>query len=305
VDISVLIPAYNAEGTLCRAIDSVLHQTVPVAEIVLVDDGSTDGTAQVVQKYGAPIRYFYYENAGLAVTRNRGIDQAKSEWIAFLDADDEWLPHWVSVQENILKNCPHLMWSCCNYELAGNGVFLKKQSHEIANFSGVVRYFDVRARGLGMATPGFLIRRNVFDEVGMFKPEMRSGQDDDMWERIAMRYPYIGYSSDICWRYWQDNVNRITRTKRPRDLHVKNICKNALLAQSLGQEVREAYYPWGRKRAMNYILLAAAKKIQVRREILDEAKMFFPLTFCERVQEAMLDMLPGPIAGRVVDRLVD
>jgi len=304
LNISVVIPAYNAEKWIGRAITSVLKQTVKPAEVIVVDDGSHDGTNAVVKSMGDRVRYIHQANSGAALARNRGIEESNAEWLAFLDADDEWLPPWVSTQENILKNCPHVMWSCCNFEFAGNGISSRKQSYEIANFLGAVRYFDVTVRGLVTVTSGFLIHRGVFDKVGMFKSEMQSGHDTDLWSRIAMRFPYIGYSSDICWRYWQDNVNSITRTKRSRDMHVKNICENALLAQSLGLKVREAYYPWGRKRAVRYMFLAAARKIQVRREIVDEAKVIFPLTLYERALEAMLKILPAPIARKVAGRLV-
>ncbi len=303
MQISVIIPTYNAAATITRAVDSVLAQSQPVDEILIIDDGSTDNTAEIVRNYGEKIRYFYQQNTGVAGAMNYGIEQAKGEWIAVLAADDEWLPHWVSTQENILKNYSHVMWSCCNSDYARNGIFFKRQSYEIANFLGAVRYFDVVLRGLSVGACGFLIHRSVFDKVGMFKPEMRSGQDTDLWSRIAMRYPNIGYSSDICWRYYQDNVNSISKTERPRDLQVKSICENIILARSLGQDVIKAYYPYARKLAMSYILRAAAKKVQVRCEMLDEAKMFFPLTFCERAQEAMLKVLPALIAGKVVGRL--
>lgn len=92
ITVSVVIPAYNAGEYLGRAIDSVLAQTQPAAEIIVVDDGSADNTADVAQGYGERIRFIQQENAGASVARNTGIEAAASEWIAFLDADDEWLP---------------------------------------------------------------------------------------------------------------------------------------------------------------------------------------------------------------------
>jgi hypothetical protein len=86
---------------------------------------------------------------------------------------------------------------------------------------------------------------------------------------------------------------------------MKSICENIILARSLGQEVIEAYYPYARKLAMSYIRRAAAGRIQVRYEILEEAKTIFSPTRSERALEAMLKVLPAPIAGKVVDRLLD
>jgi len=90
--VSVVIPAYNAEATIERAIESVLHQTLPPEEIIVVDDGSTDGTAEKVRQYEPKVRYLFESHSGPSKARNFGILAAQQgEWIAFLDADDEWL----------------------------------------------------------------------------------------------------------------------------------------------------------------------------------------------------------------------
>lgn len=87
----VIIPAYNAEATLGRAIDSALAQSSPPCEIVVVDDGSRDGTAAIAERYGPPVRVIRQPNAGPGAARNRGVQETVSPWVAFLDADDEWL----------------------------------------------------------------------------------------------------------------------------------------------------------------------------------------------------------------------
>jgi len=106
-NISVVIPAYNAAGTIGRALDSVIAQTHPAREILVVDDGSTDRTAQVVSEYGGRVEYLYQDNAGPGAARNAGIRAAHGEWIAFLDADDEWLPHRLALQAELLQRDPH------------------------------------------------------------------------------------------------------------------------------------------------------------------------------------------------------
>jgi len=90
--ITAVIPAYNAEQCVARAIESVLAQTLSVDEIIVVDDGSRDGTSHVAGRFGAPVRVIQQSNAGPAAARNHGIREARTEWIAFLDADDAWLP---------------------------------------------------------------------------------------------------------------------------------------------------------------------------------------------------------------------
>lgn len=95
---TVVIPCYNAEPFLREALDSVLAQTVPPLEVIVVDDGSTDASAAIAESYGPPVRVIRQENQGESVARNRGMDEAKGEWIAFLDADDVWKPEKMAIQ---------------------------------------------------------------------------------------------------------------------------------------------------------------------------------------------------------------
>src|SRR3954470_765888 len=93
MNVSAIIPTFNRRQYIQRAIDSVLAQTLPVDEIIVIDDGSTDGTAEAVEAwYGSRIRVIRQENSGVSGARRRGIQEARGEWIAFLDSDDEWIP---------------------------------------------------------------------------------------------------------------------------------------------------------------------------------------------------------------------
>lgn len=305
MNISAIIPAYNAEATIERAMKSVISQEHSVDEIIVVDDGSSDRTAQIVGDYGSAARYFFQDNAGVSTARNLGIMNSRCEWIAFLDADDEWLPNWVTTQQGVLENHPDLMWSHCSFRYAGRGFRDKAGSLESVDDFGTVYFFAAVLSGMHIGTPGFLIHRSILDKVGMFNPDLNRGEDIDLWSRIAMRFPEIGYSKAICWRCWVDNMNSLTRTEHPRDQQMKNICENILLARSLGKDVLEAYYPYARKRAMSYILRAVPRKALVNHDVLIEAKKMFPLTLNERVLEAILKVLPNPITEKVVARLVD
>lgn len=306
--ISVLIPAYNAEKTLCRAIDSVLSQTVPVAEIILIDDGSTDGTAKAVQKYGAAIRYFYYENAGLAVARNRGIDKTKSEWIAFLDADDEWLPWCIESHVKLHAQNPAIKWSHCHFE------WVLDESHlttpipqglqEEIRCKGTVSYFDAELKGFQWGACGFLIHRSVFDGVGRFDPAMRTGQDGDMWCRIALKYPRIAVCEEVCWRCYRDNPSALHRQGAGyRDLQLKSLCRNMRRAMELGPEVLKEFHPYARVRVLDYLIRAAGRQCMISPESIEDAKSLFPLTVRERALLRILRSLPKPIALKVVGRL--
>ncbi len=306
--ISVVIPAYNAEETLCRAIDSVLSQTVPVAEIILIDDGSTDGTAQIVQKYGAAIRYFYYENAGLAVARNRGIDQAKFEWIAFLDADDEWLPHCIESHVKLHAQNPEIKWSHCRYEWVLDGSYLTmpipQGLQEEIRCKGTISHFDAELKGFQWGSCGFLIHRSVFDEVGKFDPAMRTGQDGDMWCRIALKYPRLAVCDEVCWRYYVGNPNALHRQGvEYRDLQLKSLCRNMRCAMELGPEVVSEFHPYARMRVMDYLIRVAGRNCLINSDTIEDAKSLFPLTVRERSFLRILRLLPKSIALKVVGRL--
>ena len=107
--VSVIIPTYNRAEFIQEAIDSVLHQDVKDCqlEIIVVDDGSTDNTAEVVKTYGNKVKYILQKNSGAGAARNRGIVHATGDWVAFLDSDDRWLPYRLSLQFNVLDRFPH------------------------------------------------------------------------------------------------------------------------------------------------------------------------------------------------------
>jgi GT2 family glycosyltransferase len=106
--ISVVIPAYNAATTIGQAIDSILAQTYPAHEVIVVDDGSADVTGDAVAAYGNRVIYLRQENAGPSAARNRGVQQARGEWIAFLDADDWYLPHRLLTHAEMIRDQPAL-----------------------------------------------------------------------------------------------------------------------------------------------------------------------------------------------------
>ena len=111
--VSVVIPCYNAAAYLRETLDSALGQTHPPLEVIVVDDGSTDDSAAIAQSYGPPVRVIRQENQGESVARNRGIDEAKGDWIAFLDADDLWKPTKLQKQLGAVEPgviCVHTEW---------------------------------------------------------------------------------------------------------------------------------------------------------------------------------------------------
>lgn len=197
--VSVVIPAYNIGKLVGRAIDSVLAQTYQPDEIIVVDDGSTDSTADVIKSYGSKVRYVYQDNLGLAGARNTGIRAATCEWIAFLDGDDEWLSEKLQLQMDILQRNEGLVWCTGNFldclcsEQRRGPSF---QPERACRLLGGKDYFDDFLDAYMSDAAGnsntMTVKRSVLEEAGFFREGMPCAEDIDMWFRIAMRRPKIG-----------------------------------------------------------------------------------------------------------------
>jgi glycosyltransferase involved in cell wall biosynthesis len=181
---SVIIPAYNAERYIAQAIKSCLNQTYPPHEIIVVDDASTDGTAAVAESFPSPVRLIRLtENLGVSVARNRGVEASTGDWIAFLDADDWFLPEKLERQQCCaLENKEAVLIYTAARILAADG------SQRDGRFVTPTKLWPL----LRYRNPIFLstavVRRDAFDAVGGFDPSLRNGQDWDLWLRIAARY---------------------------------------------------------------------------------------------------------------------
>ena len=235
--VSVVIPAYNAGKYIGRAIESVLAQSRAADEIIVVDDGSNDDTAEVVGGYGSKVRLIRQENAGASAARNTGIKAAACEWIAFLDGDDEWLDNNLQLQTELLRRNPNLMWSCGNYirclcdekhrlpDLAPN-----KCKQLLAGKDYFDSYFAAHAAFAGGCTDTMLIKRDVLIEAGLFSPDQRRFNDMDTWWRIAYRHPEIGFViQPLAIRHMviQDSISQ---KKRPAAVYCDIIAKHLKLA---------------------------------------------------------------------------
>ncbi|MHC4843460.1 MAG: glycosyltransferase family 2 protein [Planctomycetota bacterium] len=200
--ISVVIPAYNCEECVGRAIESVLVQTYKNFEIIVVDDGSSDKTAEVIKSYGDRVHYIYQENTGVSVARNSGIASANGDWIAFLDADDEFLPNKLELQAELIKRNPDLKWCAANYyRCLGSRRSACFDSKKITSALGGKDYFDnyfedASRIGCISNTQTMVVRKEVFEELGGFEPGRTCLEDLDLWWRIAHQSPRFGFIAE-------------------------------------------------------------------------------------------------------------
>jgi len=188
--VSVVIPAHNARDFIGDAIDSVLGQTFQDFEIVVVDDGSVDETASLIRsRFGSQVRLFRQQQGGASRARNRGIAEARGEFIAFLDADDLWLPTKLERQVMRFRNRPELgLVTTCHESFRGEQVFTKghEKSKYLFGDGNVPRSIVINS---GMATPTVMVPMAVLKHVGGFPEHLTIGEDDNLWIRITSRYP--------------------------------------------------------------------------------------------------------------------
>ena len=307
--VSVVIPAYNAERWLGRAIDSVLAQSQPVAEVIVVDDGSTDGTGRVAGGYGIQVRCLWQANAGVAAARNRGIAETGGEWIAFLDADDEWLPHKIQSQLAILRRNPSMKWCNCNPRCIGrerqfDGPIPPSLRPELNRDAGV-SYFPASLAGLRIQTPGFVVHRSVLAEVGPFDTSLRVAEDRDLWWRIAMRYPRLGYCPRVCYRVHEETPGSLTKGGANRSMELMHLCEMIERAgrQCPGRALPEGMYELAHKLAMGYLRRSAGRSVKVEPAVIQWAWKCFAPGLRERAILTLLTCLPRPVARTLSARI--
>lgn len=171
--ISVIIPVYNGERYLAEAIKSVLGQTLPAAEVIVVDDGSTDGSVEIARRFSPSVRYFRQINQGPATARNVGVNAAQGQMLAFLDADDLWLP------EKLAKQVPMLQQQSDGYVVCRFHPILEPN---VAWPAGLNRaYFE--SEPTGFVPSGLLVARTAWENVGPFDPSYRVGEDSEWFFR--------------------------------------------------------------------------------------------------------------------------
>ncbi|MBN2063574.1 MAG: glycosyltransferase family 2 protein [Sedimentisphaerales bacterium] len=246
--VSAIIPAYNAGKYICRAIDSVLAQTLPVNEIIVVDDGSTDDTAQKVRAYGDKVRLIQKENGGVSSARNAGIDASSCEWVAFLDADDEWLPEKNMLQRELLMRNQDLVWAGGNYIRCQCGSGFRWLNKETGRIDSVLQgrdfypdFFDAFLLQIYGHTSDFLVCKTIFSQIGGFPAGQKNSEDMDMWWRIAMHYSRFGFVNKPLSIYHAEVSGSLTRTTRNWGQHIDMIRNSLALANQCGRN--DKFYP--------------------------------------------------------------
>lgn len=261
--ISVVIPLYNKKGTVLRALNSVLNQTVLPEEIIVVDDGSSDCSTQVVAQLDHPlIRLVSQTNQGVSAARNRGIVEAKYEWIAFLDADDEWLPEFMRTIKELLENYPDCGLAATAYYMQDTAGRRKINHLNKLRFKGdqgtIENYFQVASYSHPpLNSSAVVLKKEAIESIGGFPVGVTSGEDLLTWARIAAGFT-IAYSTIPQSVFTQDPahlyINKPNRMPQNPDIVGKGLVTIARTNKRL-PGIRRYISHWHKMRSSIYLRL--------------------------------------------------
>lgn len=193
--VSVIIPTYNRKNIVIDAIKSVLNQTTKDFEIIVVDDGSTDGTREYLESLNLPIRIISKDNGGVASARNIGIKNTIGKYIAFLDSDDLYLPEKLNSQVTYLENHPNIPLVYTDEYIEVNGEVLPKTRFQRADVGDDIKN-NFLLSGFVQRTPihtsAVMVRKSILEEVGYFNETLKIHEDSELWNRISIKYKF-GY----------------------------------------------------------------------------------------------------------------
>lgn len=234
--ISVVIPLYNKEGQIAHTLQSVFTQTFQNFEIVIVDDGSTDNSVEEVEKFDdSRIRLIHQTNAGVSAARNRGIEEASGELIAFLDADDVWMPEYLATQYGLYQKYPECSVYACNYEFRDSEGKVTPTIIRKLPFEGedgiLSNYFEVASCSHPpICSISIMVKKTAIQAIGGFPLGIKSGEDLLTWARLAVS-GVIAYSRKSLAMFIRDeglfNKDQQLRVPEKKDI--------------VGQELKKLY----------------------------------------------------------------
>ena len=210
LNVSVIVPTHDRHDLLPRALDSIVAQTRAPLELIVVDDGSKDGTAGMLRRRYPDVVLIEQSHGGVSSARNRGIEASRGDWIAFLDSDDEWLPKKLACQHAALETDPTALLCHTEEIWIRNGVRVNPMKKH-AKRGG--RIFESCLLLCCMSPSSVVVHRSVLENVGVFDERLPACEDYDLWLRITHRYPVLfvdeplvikhgGHGDQLSRRYW-------------------------------------------------------------------------------------------------------
>lgn len=259
--VSVIITTYNRAQFLKEAIESVLNQSYQDFELIVIDDGSEDETQEIVDSYGDRIEYHFQKNAGISCTRNRGLEHAKGEYIAFLDSDDLWKRHKLRMQMEFFERNAESHICYTDEIWIRNGLRVNpKKTHQ--KYSGWIFHHCIPLCIISLSSA--MMRSRLFQSVGLFDEQLPVCEDYDLWLRVSLIIPihFIpqpliikrgGHADQLSHKYWGMDRFRIIALEKiltnphitddQREAVVRDIIKRCDIL-SAGSQKREKTSEW-------------------------------------------------------------
>ncbi len=220
--VSVIIPTYNRAGLLAQTLDSVARQTYSDHEVIVVDDGSTDHTPELIRGRPEGIRYIRQERKGVSAARNRALEEANTPLVAFLDSDDLWLPEFLAQVIAALQSQPDAAMAYSNFRtIDSQGRTLR--GHRKRQHGGQV--MTPLFASIFIHTSCVVAKREVLLEAGGFDEGMTANEDYDLWLRLSLKYPFVSLPKSLCLR-------RSHNGSLSRNGSVQNLISKARLLES-------------------------------------------------------------------------
>lgn len=222
-DISVIIPTYNRIDTIARALDSVYAQTHLPDEVIVIDDGSTDGTTTYIQQHYPQVILIAQDNHGVSHARNTGIKRAQGQWIALLDSDDAWHPDKLAEQVSALRAKPERLMCHTNEMWMRNGVRVNPMQKHEKSGGWIYR----QCLGLCVISPStVLIHHSIFAAIGYFDESLPACEDYDLWLRITAKWPVL-YLPELLTIKYGGHVDQLSHQFWGMDrFRIKALCKS-------------------------------------------------------------------------------
>ena len=232
---SVIIPCYRVQEFLPEALESIARQTVPVREVILIDDGSPDPLSYPAGWNGPPLRLIRTTNRGLAAARNRGIAEASGEFVAFLDADDVWEPRKIEQQEMALTGSPSAV--ACYTRCVDKPGFFPFGPYPPQHISDDA-FLLLLWYNLFFPPSSVMVRRTVLKQVGGFREDLGNGEDIELWLRLLTLGAFLQVAEPLCWyrqhahQFTKNLLVKMTGSRRARGvmiaLHAERLIRAGL-----------------------------------------------------------------------------
>lgn len=269
--ISVVIPLYNKESQIAKTLRTVLCQTFQDFEIVIVNDGSTDNSVSEVEKISdSRIRLINQANAGVSAARNKGIEEARGEYVALLDADDEWFPDYLATQMQLAETYPQCDVFAVNYQSSDTSGKITDTIIRNLPFTsehGVLsNYFEVASTSHPpICSITIMARKKAFLGIGGFPIGIKSGEDLLTWARLACRYK-IAYSRKVCATFNVEGYDVKEKPKRvPAEIDIVGEELERLAGDYNPREINRYISHWHKMRSSIYL------RLNMRKQSIEEA----------------------------------